>query len=109
MGDTKIAKDGITYIAHRGNTEGPSGMENHPDHIAKALDQGYDVEVDVRIIDGEMFLGHDKPQYEVSQNIRQYILYQRSHPLTLLSNKVIFVAQYNKCIALILATIAITC
>ena len=69
MGDTKIAKDGITYIAHRGNTEGPSEMENHPNHIAKALDQGFDVEVDVRIIDGEMFLGHDKPQYEVSQKI----------------------------------------
>ena len=57
MGDTKIAKDGITYIAHRGNIDGPSEMENHPDHIAKALDLGFDVEVDVRIIDGRDVLG----------------------------------------------------
>lgn len=54
-------------IAHRGNVEGPNpARENHPDHVQAALDAGFDAEVDVWWRDDAWFLGHDKPQYEVS-------------------------------------------
>tara|TARA_R110000751_G_scaffold78688_1_gene158804 strand:+ start:1917 stop:2375 length:459 start_codon:yes stop_codon:yes gene_type:complete len=53
----------MKYIAHRGNMTGPSVMENHPDHIREALDAGFDVEVDVWLIDGDLCFGHDEPQY----------------------------------------------
>ena len=56
-------KDSMRYIAHRGNINGPSAMENHPDHLTEALKAGFEVEVDVWIVDGDMFFGHDKPQY----------------------------------------------
>jgi hypothetical protein len=53
-------------IAHRGNIDGPNpDKENHPDYLQAALDLGYDVEVDVWLIDGKYILGHDGPQYEV--------------------------------------------
>ena len=53
----------MILIAHRGNIDGPSEMENHPNHIQKALDAGFHVEVDVWVIDGKIFLGYDEPQY----------------------------------------------
>jgi hypothetical protein len=56
----------INLISHRGNTSGPKPeLENSPDHIAQALDLGFEVEVDVWIRNG-VFLGHDEPQYEVN-------------------------------------------
>jgi hypothetical protein len=54
----------MKLIAHRGNIDGPSEMENHPDHIQKAFDAGFDVEVDVWMIDGDIFYGHDEPTYK---------------------------------------------
>ena len=55
-------------IAHRGNTQGPNpDKENHPDYIMEALNQGFEVEIDVWLIDNKFILGHDKPQYEVNQ------------------------------------------
>lgn len=58
----------MIYIAHRGNIDGPCPeFENNPDYIAKALDLGFDVEVDVWVNDdGLIYLGHDKPTYQVS-------------------------------------------
>lgn len=53
-------------IAHRGLINGPSKeLENRPDQILTAIDQGFDCEVDVRYIDGKWFLGHDNPDYEI--------------------------------------------
>ena len=38
----------MILISHRGNINGPNPeMENNPEYIQKALDLGYDVEVDV--------------------------------------------------------------
>lgn len=52
-------------ISHRGNTNGKNpDKENKPDYIYKALQLGYDVEVDVRFIDGKFKLGHDEPKYD---------------------------------------------
>lgn len=54
----------MKLIAHRGNTNGRNKREeNKPDYIKKALSQGFDVEVDVWLMDG-IYFGHDEPQYE---------------------------------------------
>lgn len=55
----------MRIIAHRANIYGPSlDTENSPAQILRAIDEGFDVEVDVRVIDGQIFLGHDYPQYD---------------------------------------------
>jgi hypothetical protein len=57
----------VRYIAHRGLFSGPDKtLENRPEQILKALDLGFDVEVDVWYVDGEWFLGHDEPTYPIS-------------------------------------------
>ncbi len=40
-------------------------MENCPEYVIESISQGYDVEIDVHIKNGNIFLGHDKPQHEV--------------------------------------------
>ncbi len=56
----------MRLIAHRGNMCGPNPeSENNPLQIEEAIRLGYDVEIDVRLIGGELFLGHDEPQYKV--------------------------------------------
>lgn len=58
----------MILIAHRGNINGPNvDMENHPEYIESALHMGYDAEIDVWLIDGKFFLGHDEPRYEVDR------------------------------------------
>ena len=55
----------MILISHRGNISGPNPeQENHPEYIAEALKQGYDVEIDVWFKDNKFMLGHDEPQYE---------------------------------------------
>lgn len=54
-------------IAHRGNIDGPKPeYENSPAYIQDALRLGYDVELDVWLIDNDLFLGHDNPEYAVN-------------------------------------------
>lgn len=56
----------VLMIAHRGNMNGPNPRnENKPSYIQQALDLGYDVEVDVWLVDGYPFLGHDDPKWPV--------------------------------------------
>ncbi len=51
-------------ISHRGNLTGPNKfLENRPDYIKKALSEGFDVEIDVWVYNGYLYLGHDLPQY----------------------------------------------
>jgi glycerophosphoryl diester phosphodiesterase len=57
----------LIYIAHRGNTNGPNPkLENSPDYIDAAIAQGFHVELDVWWKDGQLYLGHDEPQYKTS-------------------------------------------
>mgnify|MGYP001307766934 CR=1 FL=1 len=57
----------LKFISHRGNIDRVNeNLENNPNYIQKALDLGYDVEIDVRLIDENLFLGHDNPDFEVS-------------------------------------------
>ena len=53
-------------ISHRGNIDGiEPDTENSPEQIKKALDLGYNVEVDVWKTGDEIYLGHDAPEYKV--------------------------------------------
>jgi hypothetical protein len=58
----------MKIIAHRGNIDGPSSLENHPDYITSALNEGFDVEVDVWAKESDLFLGHDEPHYKIDIN-----------------------------------------
>jgi hypothetical protein len=53
----------MILISHRGNIDGKQHiLENQPNYILKAIEQGYDVEIDIWYTD-KFMLGHDKPQY----------------------------------------------
>jgi hypothetical protein len=57
----------MKLISHRGNIDGLlPGLENTCPYIQRAINSGYDVEVDVRLIGDKLFLGHDHPDHEVS-------------------------------------------
>lgn len=56
----------VKLISHRGNIEGENTLrENSPEYIDEAINAGFDVEVDVRCVDHQFYLGHDDPQYYV--------------------------------------------
>lgn len=57
----------MKIIAHRGNINGPNlEMENNPDYILNTISLGYDCEIDVRLINNNLYLGHDLPQYKIN-------------------------------------------
>ena len=52
----------MILISHRGNIDGINKYkENTIPYIIEAINQGYDVEIDVWFIDNEFWLGHDSP------------------------------------------------
>lgn len=54
----------MIFIAHRGNIAGKNPhLENSPGYIMDAVGHGFDVEVDVRWIGSNFYLGHDAPQH----------------------------------------------
>lgn len=58
----------MLLIAHRGNISGPNPLEeNNPSYLLKAVDLGFDVEVDIWLVDNEFYLGHDEPDYPVDE------------------------------------------
>ena len=53
-------------ISHRGNIDGKYPQyENLPEYVDKALNLGYDVEVDLWIDNDGYYLGHDEPTYPI--------------------------------------------
>ena len=59
----------MIYISHRGNIEGKSEKnENNPEYIMKAVDKGFDVEIDVWLLEKKYYLGHDNPQYKIERS-----------------------------------------
>jgi hypothetical protein len=47
----------MIYISHRGNINGKNiERENSPEYILETLNKGYDVEVDIWIINNKWFL-----------------------------------------------------
>jgi hypothetical protein len=59
----------MKLIAHRGLVDGPNTeLENRPDQLMLAISLGFDCEIDLRVVDGKLWLGHDAPQYPVDQD-----------------------------------------
>ena len=58
----------MILISHRGNINGKSNRENQPEYIQEALVRDFDVEVDIWYTDGEFWLGHDGPQYQIKES-----------------------------------------
>tara|TARA_B100000676_G_C17802425_1_gene692943 strand:- start:39 stop:476 length:438 start_codon:yes stop_codon:yes gene_type:complete len=57
----------MIFISHRGNTNGINKkFENNPAYIKSAINNGYNVEIDVWYKNA-FFLGHDGPKFKVSQ------------------------------------------
>lgn len=53
-------------ISHRGNLCGSiPERENQPSYIDEAIKKGYEVEIDLWVSEGKLFLGHDFPDYAV--------------------------------------------
>ena len=60
----------MLLISHRGNLNGScKDTENSVEQIKKAIDAGFDVEVDIRVESGKWYLGHDYPQYEFDPSL----------------------------------------
>ncbi len=56
----------MKIIAHRGNLTGPNPVtENTPEQIDLCISLGYDVEIDLWLIDTNFYLGHDTPVYKI--------------------------------------------
>lgn len=52
-------------ISHRANLNGPDpSTENSPKVIIEAIQNGFSVEVDLRMRNGKLYFGHDEAQYE---------------------------------------------
>lgn len=58
----------MKLIAHRGLMWGPDAQwENHPVQIVCAIAAGFDVEIDVRMKNHQLYLGHDRAMHEVTE------------------------------------------
>lgn len=56
----------MKLISHRGNVDGiQREYENNPSYIENAINLGFDCEIDIRVHDNKLFLGHDEPQYKL--------------------------------------------
>jgi hypothetical protein len=56
----------MKIISHRGNLTGSDQkLENKPEQIEKVINMGFDVEVDLRVEDNQLYLGHDFTQYNI--------------------------------------------
>jgi hypothetical protein len=59
----------MKIISHRGNLEGRNpDCENNPTYVDRAIENGFDAEIDVWFIGGEFFLGHDVPTYLIDKS-----------------------------------------
>lgn len=62
----------MKLISHRGLLNGPNkNLENQPYQIQTALNKGYDCEVDLWVFDDRLYLGHDGPQYSITEQFIQ--------------------------------------
>jgi hypothetical protein len=56
----------MKFIAHRGNVRGPNvNSENTVQYIESALAKGFDVELDLWLVNEKYYLGHDSPSTEI--------------------------------------------
>ncbi|KAI8914585.1 hypothetical protein EDD86DRAFT_273634 [Gorgonomyces haynaldii] len=71
----------MIFIAHRALLHGPNKeLENQPTMIDKTISLGFHVEVDVWLIDGALFLGHDGPEIPTDlQSLEKWAPYAYYH------------------------------
>lgn len=59
----------MILISHRGNINGPdTSCENKFDYITHAIESGFECEIDLWLIKGDLYLGHDEPSFAVKIN-----------------------------------------
>ena len=59
----------MIFISHRGNIDGRNpDLENKPEYIMRAVNFGFDCEIDVWKIKNNWLLGHDEPQYLIEKS-----------------------------------------
>lgn len=59
----------MRFISHRGNINGPNReKENSPEYILQAVEDGFDVEIDLWYLDNKYYLGHDAPEHEIEED-----------------------------------------
>ena len=59
----------MRIISHRANLNGPSSVtENTLDSIRMCIENGFDVEVDIRVVGDCLYLGHDSIQEKVTHD-----------------------------------------
>jgi len=67
----------MKFIAHRGNINGMNpDLENSPNYIEQTIDKGFEVEIDIWKTNNKIYLGHDKPEYEIGLD---FLLKHRNH------------------------------
>ena len=113
----------MKIISHRGNLNGPKlELENTKEYIDIAIENNFDVEIDLWNVKNEYYLGHDKADYKVSlewlENRKEklwihaknfkafeklleinnnfFFFYYTSEPLVLVSNGKIWCHQLEK-------------
>lgn len=60
----------MLYYAHRGNINGRNlKLENTPEYILAAIKAGFFVEADIWFIHDKFLLGHDKAQYNMTNDL----------------------------------------
>ena len=62
----------MKIISHRGNIDGKSQFENTQNQIYKAIDLGFDVEIDLWVNQDKLYLGHDGPEKECGLEFLHY-------------------------------------
>lgn len=57
----------MILISHRGNIKGKMpDLENSPSYVISSLNMGYHVEIDIWVKNNSLYLGHDEPQYHIT-------------------------------------------
>jgi len=56
----------MIVISHRGNLTGiDKKRENNPYYIDECIELGFDVEIDLRVKNDNLYLGHDNAEYKI--------------------------------------------
>ena len=64
----------MILISHRGNLDKINfDDENKPDYILAAIELGYDVEIDLWVVNKKLFLGHDHGEFAIDEKfLKEY-------------------------------------
>ena len=88
----------MVLISHRGNvTSIDEQKENSPSYIIRAIDLGYHVEIDLFKINDKLFLGHDKPTYQIEPYFldnEMLFVHCKNKEALLYMNKAYFKSEY---------------